>query len=44
MRATCQSRLGQTGPAKATLKAAADDPAFRTERQQLAQQLERPGS
>ena len=39
MRATCQARLGQTVPAKATLKQAGDDPAFKNERQALQQRL-----
>jgi len=39
MRATCQARLGQTGPARATLKQAGDDPAFKNERQALQQRL-----
>jgi hypothetical protein len=40
MRATCLSRLGQPGPAKETLKLAADDPAFRNERQALEKTLQ----
>jgi hypothetical protein len=39
MRATCQARLGQTGPAKATLKQAGDDPSFKNERLALGQRL-----
>jgi TolA-binding protein len=39
MRATCQARLGQKEPARATLKAAADDKSFQTERRALEQRL-----
>jgi len=39
MRATCQARLGQTAPARATLKLAGDDPAFKNERMALSQRL-----
>jgi TolA-binding protein len=39
MRATCQARLGQTAPARATLKQAGDDPAFKNERVALGQRL-----
>jgi hypothetical protein len=39
MRATCQARLGQPGAALATLKLAGDDPAFKSERQNLGQRL-----
>lgn len=39
MRATCQARLGQTAPARATLKQAGDDPAYKSERMALAQRL-----
>jgi hypothetical protein len=39
MRATCQARLGQVEPAKATLKAAGNDPVFRNERLALEQRL-----
>jgi hypothetical protein len=39
MRATCQARLGQKEPAKATLKAAADDRSFQAERKALEQRL-----
>ena len=39
MRATCQARLGQKEPAKATLKQAADEPVFKNERMALGQQL-----
>jgi len=39
MRATCQLKLGQTDAAKATLKAALDEPDFRMERQTLGKQL-----
>ena len=42
MRATCQARLGQPGPALATLKQAGDDPAFKTERQALQARLGGP--
>jgi TolA-binding protein len=42
MRATCQARLGQTGPARATLKQAGDDPSYKTERQALARKLGSP--
>jgi hypothetical protein len=40
MRATCQARLGQTGPAKATLKLAAKDSGFQAQRTALAQHLD----
>jgi TolA-binding protein len=39
MRATCQVRLGQNDSAKATLKQAGDDPAFKSERLALGQRL-----
>jgi len=39
MRATCQARLGQAAPARATLKLAGDDPAFKNERMALSQRL-----
>ena len=39
MRATCQIRLGQTGPARDSLKLAGDDPAYRNERAALGQRL-----
>ncbi|MDR3669715.1 MAG: hypothetical protein P4L36_02665 [Holophaga sp.] len=39
MRATCQARLGQNAIAKATLKQAGDDPAFKNERQALGRRL-----
>jgi tetratricopeptide (TPR) repeat protein len=39
MRATCQVRLGQNAIAKATLKQAGDDPAFKRERQALGLRL-----
>lgn len=39
MRATCQARLGQKDPARATLKAAADDRSFQAERKALEQRL-----
>jgi TolA-binding protein len=39
MRATCQARLGQAAPARATLKQAGDDPAFKNERLALSQRL-----
>jgi hypothetical protein len=39
MRATCQAKLGQKEPAKATLKQAADDPVFKNERVALGQHL-----
>jgi len=39
LRATCQARLGQTAPARATLKLAGDDPAFKNERMALSQRL-----
>jgi TolA-binding protein len=39
MRATCQARLGRKEPAKATLKAAADDRSFQAERKALEQRL-----
>ena len=39
MRATCQSRLGQTAAAKATLAQAQADPDFKPERQALEQRL-----
>jgi tetratricopeptide (TPR) repeat protein len=43
MRATCQARLGQVVPARATLKLAGDEPAFKTERMALSQRLD-PGA
>ena len=39
MRATCQARLGQTEPARATLKEAENEPSFKSERQALATRL-----
>jgi TolA-binding protein len=39
MRATCQVRLGQAGPARDSLKQAGDDPAYRNERLALGQRL-----
>lgn len=39
MRATCQMRLGQREAARATLQKAANEPAFRMEREGLARQL-----
>jgi len=39
MRATCQLKLGQNDAAKATLKAAVDEPDFKMERQTLGKQL-----
>lgn len=42
MRATCLARLGQTAPARATLKLAGDDPAFKAERMALSQRLGTP--
>jgi hypothetical protein len=39
MRASCQLKLGQKDTARATLKAAVDEPGFKMERQSLAKQL-----
>jgi tetratricopeptide (TPR) repeat protein len=39
MRATCQSRLGQTAPARETLRQAGDAPDFKNERLALGQRL-----
>jgi hypothetical protein len=40
MRATCQVRLGQTGPARATLKQGSQEPSFKNERLALSQRLD----
>jgi TolA-binding protein len=42
MRATCQQRLGQTEAARATLRTVAAEPAFKVQRDALAQRLARP--